>query len=123
MGRIWGKIALARELPMPLAMSKDAFANAMNQIAAQSQAEKEREVQAERRQQLYAKLRSGIAALMLMGLLAAGFSYRAEVQQFVSETILSKPKVGQIDGRTGEALKGIQAQADKRDQVLSEITK
>ena len=112
---------MARELPARDTMNEHAFTNAMNQIAAESHAQNERELEAQRRQRLYARLFTGVKALLWLGLIAGVFSYRSEIQQFVSETVLSRPQVGQIDAKTGEALRGIQAQAEKRDQVLNAI--
>ena len=102
-------------------MSDKAFAKMMDQIAAQAEAEEKRELKTQRRRQLFSRLRTAFMFLLWAGVLGCGYIYRAELQQFVSEKFLTnKP---QIDGSTGQALKGIQAQADKRDQILNEIAK
>lgn len=104
-------------------MSDKSFDQAMNQIAAQAEAAQLREQEAQRRQRLFAKVRVAFMFLLWTAALGCGFYYRAELQQFASDKFFSKPKVGQVDGNTSEALKGIQSQADKRDQMLKEISK
>ena len=104
-------------------MSDKTFAKVMSQIAAQDEAEKARELVVARRRRVLARARGGIMALLWAALLGCGFYYRAELQQFASETFFGKPKAGQIDAKTSATLQGIQAQASKRDQVLDQVAK
>jgi hypothetical protein len=104
-------------------MSDNAFARAMNQISAQAEAEQLRELKDQSRQRLFAGVRRAFACLLWAALLACGFYYRVELQQFASEKFFSKSKPGRIDSATSESLKDIQTNAKKRDQALNEITK
>jgi hypothetical protein len=104
-------------------MSNKSFARAMNEIAAQAEAEQLSELKAQNRQRIYAKARSTLAFLLWTALLGCGIYYRKELQKFASEKFLDKPKAAQVDEATGKSLNTIQAQAKKRDQVVDEITK
>ncbi len=102
-------------------MSDNAFTNAMNQIAAEADAEQIRDAKFLRRQQIISRIRCGVGFLFLTALLAAGFVYRVELQQFASDKLrATKP---QISGETGAKLQGLQDQAAKRDKALEELTK
>jgi hypothetical protein len=104
-------------------MKDRTFAKAMTQIAAEDQAARLREQELQRRLQQREKLRRGIAASLWVALIGCGFYYHAEFQQFATEHFFHRPKTGQVDPRTSKALQGIEAQAQKRDEVLNEITK
>jgi hypothetical protein len=104
-------------------MSDKAFADAINQIAAQAEAEREQELRDEKRCQLMGKVRRAFVFVFLAGILASVYYYQAELQHFASEKLFSQPTAVQVDAKTREALKGIRAQAEQRDQVLNEITK
>lgn len=102
-------------------MKNNSFSRAMNQISAQAEAEREKEARVEQRRKIFSKVRGVGLFLFGAGLLASGFYYRAEVQQYISDKCFAaKP---QVDGETGEALAGLQEHANKRDSVLEEITK
>src|SRR5262245_50501701 len=102
-------------------MSDKAFAKMMGQIARENEAEQLREVRDQNRRKLMGKIRTAVTFLAFGALLTAGYLYREPLQKLAEDKFLSKPKVGKVEGGTGEALKGIQAAAEKRDQVLDQI--
>ncbi len=95
----------------------------MNQIADEADAEQLLELKAQRRRQIFTRIRRGVAFCLFTAALATSFFYRAELQQFASEKFLNNPKAGPVDSTTSEALKGLQAHAEKRDKTLNDITK
>jgi hypothetical protein len=99
-------------------MSDNAFAKAMNHIAVEAENQRIEEERQCRRQRLLGRICSAGGFLLGAALLGAGYHYRAPLQDYVSAKFASAP---QMSAGTGEALKGIQAEASKRDQVLDQL--
>jgi hypothetical protein len=101
-------------------MNDNAFANAMNQIAGQAEKERAQELRAQQRQVLMGRVRSVAMFLILGAALAAGYSYRTQLHDFVMAKLDTKPT---INSQTSQALSAIQANAAKRDKTLEDLTK
>lgn len=98
------------------------FDDAMGQIARQAQAREILEARAAKRQALYDKLTKVAVFLVFTGLLYAGYTYRNQLQDYVTAKLSANNKP-QINASTTAALQSIQANAEKRDKVLDDITK
>jgi hypothetical protein len=97
----------------------ESFDEAMNKIALQAKAQQLLEARAQRRQALIGKLKKIGGFLVVIALFGAAYYYRNDIQAYVSAKLDTKPK---MDATTAAALKGVQADADKRDQALDEIS-
>ena len=102
-----------------LLMSNKAFARAMSQIAVEAEKEREQEMKAVRRRHLLSKLGMVIKIGAVVAIAAVGYTYRAQVQSFVTKKL--EPTAPEIGTGTGQALKGIQQDAAKRDKALDDI--
>ena len=104
-------------------MSDKAFENVMNRIAGEAEAERVQEIKLQQRRARNAKIRKVCGLLLFVALVACGYHYRADIQQLqvkITDKLNERPK---IDGGTGEAMKSIQGNSEKRDKMLDEITK
>lgn len=99
---------------------KENFNDAMSNIARQAEAQKLLEERAQRRQALYGNIKKAFGFLLGVALLATAFCYRNELQSYVSAKLQTK---AQVDSNTGATLSRLQTDAQKRDQVLDDITK
>ena len=102
-------------------MNDKAFSKAMSQIARETEAKREQEIRDHQRRLFFGKVRSVFVFLFIATLFVFAFNYHTELQQLVSEKVLAPPKP-KISSGTGEALKDLQAHAEKRDHVLDEIS-
>jgi hypothetical protein len=100
-------------------MSDKAFAKAMGRIAIEAENQRQLEERRERRQRIFSRIRSVGGFLLGAVVLGAGYYYRAQVQDYINSKLAKAPT---ISAGTGEAIKGIQADAEKRDQVLDSLT-
>ncbi len=96
------------------------FEDAMSNIAREAEAHRLLEARAEQRQALMSKIKKVAGFLLGLAVLATVFFYRNELQGFISAKLDSKPK---IDSTTDASLNKIQSAAEKRDQVLNDISK
>jgi hypothetical protein len=102
-------------------MNDKTFSTAMSQIVREAEAKREQEVRDQQRSLLFGKVRRVFVFLFIATLFVVAFNYHTEVQQVVSEKVFAPPRP-KIGSGTGEALKNLQAHAEKRDKVLDEIT-
>lgn len=93
----------------------------MSQIAKQAEAEQEAEAKTQRRREIVATVRKVFMFVLGASVLGAGIFYRAELQGYFDEKFASSTDV--VDSETSEALQSIQANANKRDTALEELTK
>lgn len=111
---------------------KKEFDREMAKIAKLDQLIREKELLAEARLKKRAKIRAVVCFFLWFAMFATAFFYRKELQQFSEQTLFAPPKVGKMVNRvmggtnfggitnTGEALKSIQSQASRRDEVMTE---
>jgi hypothetical protein len=105
-------------------MSRNAFDQAMNQIAAEAEAEKLAELRDLERRRILAKVRRVGSFLILTAILACGFCYRTQLQNLSWAMFNKTPQVipaPQVGEKTSAALRGIEASAAKRDEAVDNI--
>ena len=90
----------------------------MGRIAIEAENARQLELRREKRQILFGRIRTAGGFLLGAAILGAGYYYRAQVQDYVTAKLSKTP---QMSAGTGEALKGIAADAAKRDQVLDTL--
>jgi hypothetical protein len=100
-------------------MSNQSFEEQMKKIAVHDAALRVHEAKLARQAELKGRIVKIVIAVVLLGVLVAGWQYRDSLQKVASENL--QPTKATIDGGTGQALKGIQESAAKRDAVLDSL--
>lgn len=101
-------------------MSDKSFETQMKNIAAQDNALRLHEQKLARQAELKSRIIKVVVTLIFLGALAAGWYYREDLQKVATEKL--QPAKATINDGTGAALKGIQEQAAKRDDVLDSLS-
>ncbi len=98
----------------------DAFKDEMSKIAVQAEARRLLEIRAQEKHRQMNKIKGAIFFLMVTAALVVAYYCRDDLQKFVNAKLDRTPTV---NAATSDALKGIKANADKRDKALDELTK
>ena len=103
-------------------MKNNSFDLAMDKIVGQAQAQQAAELKSQQRQKEMAKI--GNIGLSFAGaaVIAVALYNGAALQSLVEEKLASKKTIA-VNGATSQQLDKIQQAAEKRDAIVSEITK
>ena len=102
-------------------MSDKAFEKAMGRIAIEAENQRQLEERRERRERIFDRIRSVGGFLLGAAVIGAGYYYRAQLQDYVTAKL--NKSTPQMSAATGDSIKSIAADADKRDQVLDSLSK
>ncbi len=103
-------------------MKNNSFDLAMDKIVGQAHAEQARELKVQQRQKEMAKIRNIGLSLAGAAVLAVVLYNGAALQSLMEDKLASKKPVA-VNGATSDQLDKIQQTAEKRDAIVSEITK
>ena len=105
-----------------ITMKNNSFDLAMDKIVGQAHAEQARELKVQQRQKEMAKIRNIGLSLAGAAVLAVVLYNGAALQSLMEDKLASKKPVA-VNGATSDQLDKIQQTAEKRDAIVSEITK
>jgi hypothetical protein len=104
-------------------MNRTTFASAMEKLGEQANEEQLREMERERRHKIFSVVRRWLGFVIFAGLLTYGYLYREPLQDLAYDKFFAPAKSTPAEKQARATIGQVQAQAEKRDKILEEITK
>lgn len=111
----------------PTIMKDNSFTMAMNKIVGEHQAEVQREIRHQKRRVIMERARKGLAFVAILGLLAAAFCYRHQIEtsiktKFFHSDVTTESGANPV-AKASVALDTARKNAATRDKLINELSK